>query len=122
MIRRPPRSTRTDTRFPYTTRFRSQRAALCSHKRMPFGYGIGIAVEGKDLRTMVHHRRAIAARAEGAIDMTLARGNGERGQHFIKEDGNMRCGGGHLAPPRLGFLGFFSHSSRANSAASFSAS
>src|SRR3546814_8973492 len=66
-----------------------QRAALCSHKRMPFGYGIGIAVEGKDLRTMVHHRRAIAARAEGAIDMTLARGNGERGQHFIKEDGNM---------------------------------
>src|SRR3546814_20363730 len=26
MIRRPPRSTRTDTRFPYTTRFRSPRA------------------------------------------------------------------------------------------------
>src|SRR3546814_6407012 len=25
MIRRPPRSTRTDTLFPYTTRFRSQR-------------------------------------------------------------------------------------------------
>src|SRR3546814_5990195 len=27
MIRRPPRSTRTDTRFPYTTLFRSQHAA-----------------------------------------------------------------------------------------------
>src|SRR3546814_4024040 len=27
MIRRPPRSTRTDTLFPYTTRFRSQGAA-----------------------------------------------------------------------------------------------
>src|SRR3546814_10715987 len=26
MIRRPPRSTRTDTRFPYTTLFRSTRA------------------------------------------------------------------------------------------------
>src|SRR3546814_6182640 len=26
MIRRPPRSTRTDTRFPYTTLFRSHRA------------------------------------------------------------------------------------------------
>src|SRR3546814_18904078 len=26
MIRRPPRSTRTDTHFPYTTRFRSHRA------------------------------------------------------------------------------------------------
>src|SRR3546814_484769 len=28
MIRRPPRSTRTDTRFPYTTLFRSIRAAI----------------------------------------------------------------------------------------------
>src|SRR3546814_1263547 len=28
MIRRPPRSTRTDTLFPYTTLFRSRRAAL----------------------------------------------------------------------------------------------
>src|SRR3546814_3419781 len=28
MIRRPPRSTRTDTLFPYTTRFRSERKAL----------------------------------------------------------------------------------------------
>src|SRR3546814_16264080 len=27
MIRRPPRSTRTDTRFPYTTLFRSDRSA-----------------------------------------------------------------------------------------------
>src|SRR3546814_4038356 len=27
MLRRPPRSTRTDTRFPYTTLFRSQRDA-----------------------------------------------------------------------------------------------
>src|SRR3546814_5897795 len=28
MIRRPPRSTRTDTRFPYTTLFRSQQVLL----------------------------------------------------------------------------------------------
>src|SRR3546814_13668503 len=28
MIRRPPRSTRTDTRFPYTTLFRSHKAHL----------------------------------------------------------------------------------------------
>src|SRR3546814_949650 len=32
MIRRPPRSTRTDTLFPYTTLFRSDRAA----QRLPF--------------------------------------------------------------------------------------
>src|SRR3546814_15368751 len=29
MIRRPPRSTRTDTRFPYTTLFRSLRHGSC---------------------------------------------------------------------------------------------
>src|SRR3546814_19206390 len=29
MIRRPPRSTRTDTLFPYTTLFRSLQAAVC---------------------------------------------------------------------------------------------
>src|SRR3546814_13169876 len=48
MIRRPPRSTRTDTLFPYTTRFRSSlfqdRAALehddpigIAHRRQPMG-------------------------------------------------------------------------------------
>src|SRR3546814_2627917 len=31
MIRRPPRSTRTDTLFPYTTLFRSQRDGLFQH-------------------------------------------------------------------------------------------
>src|SRR3546814_5586839 len=30
MIRRPPRSTRTDTLFPYTTLFRSKQAALAA--------------------------------------------------------------------------------------------
>src|SRR3546814_8331730 len=33
MIRRPPRSTRTDTLFPYTTLFRSQKHA---HARSPY--------------------------------------------------------------------------------------
>src|SRR3546814_14988103 len=31
MIRRPPRSTRTDTLFPYTTLFRSRRRRACYH-------------------------------------------------------------------------------------------
>src|SRR3546814_5928879 len=34
MIRRPPRSTRTDTLFPYTTLFRSPRAALQLRARL----------------------------------------------------------------------------------------
>src|SRR3546814_7616142 len=33
MIRRPPRSTRTDTLFPYTTLFRSPESAVLSVKR-----------------------------------------------------------------------------------------
>src|SRR3546814_1744342 len=43
MLRRPPRSTRTDTRFPYTTRFRS-----CRNTRSPQGSGIlGTATESR---------------------------------------------------------------------------
>src|SRR3546814_7703541 len=34
MIRRPPRSTRTDTRFPYTTLFRSVRIAYAEPRRL----------------------------------------------------------------------------------------
>src|SRR3546814_8734686 len=37
MIRRPPRSTRTDTLFPYTTLFRSDRGRLLRHVGAPEG-------------------------------------------------------------------------------------
>src|SRR3546814_2160980 len=40
MIRRPPRSTRTDTLFPYTTLFRSNRAR--NYGLIYSGYGFGI--------------------------------------------------------------------------------
>src|SRR3546814_10977526 len=40
MIRRPPRSTRTDTLFPYTTLFRSRRSAVVLQiPRLPSGCG-----------------------------------------------------------------------------------
>src|SRR3546814_17101980 len=35
MIRRPPRATRTDTLFPYTTRFRSRGAGRADRRRHP---------------------------------------------------------------------------------------
>src|SRR3546814_16388141 len=35
MIRRPPRSTRTDTLFPYTTLFRSNTIRVCSYVEQP---------------------------------------------------------------------------------------
>src|SRR3546814_7446695 len=59
MIRRPPRSTRTDTLFPYTTLFRSD-CAVCSG-------AIG-AVHGlhrnRSARHQVQHRAPRRARAE----------------------------------------------------------
>src|SRR3546814_15150802 len=39
MIRRPPRSTRTDTLFPYTTLFRSMKAAAEGVKEVSFELG-----------------------------------------------------------------------------------
>src|SRR6056297_2678655 len=40
MIRRPPRSTRTDTLFPYTTLFRSPSAYCNRHPRTQLGDGV----------------------------------------------------------------------------------
>src|SRR3546814_19635620 len=56
MIRRPPRSTRTDTLFPYTTLFRSARA----HRIF------GLAADARD---RIAQRRGIAPDREGAVDV-----------------------------------------------------
>src|SRR3546814_5814991 len=48
MIRRPPRSTRTDTLFPYTTLFRSGKGP-CAH--LDFGTGLS----GDTQRLHLHH-------------------------------------------------------------------
>src|SRR3546814_14104241 len=44
MIRRPPRSTRTDTLFPYTTLFRSHRAAGLPSLAMVIEEALGLGV------------------------------------------------------------------------------
>src|SRR3546814_1586141 len=69
MIRLPPRSTRTDTLFPYTTLFRSDRHRL--HHRL-------------DLRTTAGHRRSsgprrgpAARRAEGPVPSLRAPGHAD---------------------------------------------
>src|SRR3546814_13389808 len=63
MIRRPPRATRTDTLFPYTTLFRSNRVPWRPPGRQ---VSDGIAAE---VETIGHHfadfRRAILESAEG---------------------------------------------------------
>src|SRR3546814_14039548 len=68
MIRRPPRSTRTDTLFPYTTLFRSlQRAG-----------------EAADLEEVapLRDRQQEAAVEEGAVQAVLAELLGERQQRL----------------------------------------
>src|SRR3546814_16820826 len=51
MIRRPPRSTRTDTLFPYTTLFRSQHPGMLVHLDAEVGEGDaglqGVGVVGR---------------------------------------------------------------------------
>src|SRR3546814_9703653 len=65
MIRRPPRSTRTDTLFPYTTLFRSL-VALLRIQRMDVAGGESIAQAQRGIPGHAH-LRAIAAGKLGAV-------------------------------------------------------
>src|SRR3546814_10836351 len=47
MIRRPPRSTRTDTLFPYTTLFRSRDRERAEHQHAIERLGPGLAIVGE---------------------------------------------------------------------------
>src|SRR3546814_3209265 len=53
MIRRPPRSTRTDTLFPYTTLFRSRLGSLLTHQRLVFE-PVGLVGVGAEARSEEH--------------------------------------------------------------------
>src|SRR3546814_20375119 len=76
MIRRPPRSTRTDTLFPYTTLFRSGRRELLAHLR----------------RTRARERQ-VGTRADLLLDAPLDRFD----QHVLFVDALAED---HRTPPR----------------------
>src|SRR3546814_9445579 len=67
MIRRPPRSTRTDTLFPYTTLFRSW-FDVAHDERHPF------TVSAADARVRVTGTAFDVGLDDDSIDVTLARG------------------------------------------------
>src|SRR3546814_8831049 len=73
MIRRPPRSTRTDTLFPYTTLFRSHRVEL--------GDRFGVAAEDAEERGLIlrHEPRILPGIAFGIVRAIVDRGRVERG-------------------------------------------
>src|SRR3546814_17004337 len=88
MIRRPPRSTRTDTLFPYTTLFRSvagQDRAGAGHREVVHVEDRQRIVEAVLPFTARHHAAEIAvpgaggAETEVAEDAALGRPGGARG-------------------------------------------
>src|SRR3546814_20345853 len=87
MIRRPPRSTRTDTLFPYTTLFRSENAIHdlvgaenpISHRNRAFGDGVE-QYERRRLVTRDAHARALA-RIDDIIWKIAARPAVNRNHH-----------------------------------------
>src|SRR3546814_3732176 len=82
MIRRPPRSTRTDTLFPYTTLFRSLRRA----DRRPAGRHRQYRTDRDDgeARSRISARRLSRADAEGIVRRGLTGWLGRQEPHLRK--------------------------------------
>src|SRR3546814_10180613 len=90
MIRRPPRSTRTDTLLPYTTLFRSGRAAAGAgrggHARL-----VRVQVRAVDVRHLRHfRRRGRTARAPGRRGGQVAAGADRSEEHTSELQSLMR--------------------------------
>src|SRR3546814_3359163 len=90
MIRRPPRSTRTDTLFPYTTLFRSDLAAAARHEVVFTGGMMGMmsgAMMGgrmTDMRAMMRQGMA------WAINRVAASGHVRSEEHTSELQSLMR--------------------------------
>src|SRR3546814_27181 len=83
MIRRPPRSTRTDTRFPYTTLFRSVRSKAESYR-----------ASGLVERDLIASSRNETGALEAATLKPYARGT-----TFVRSD-SRNAQGLHFIPPK----------------------
>src|SRR3546814_10916236 len=65
-IRRPPRSTRADTRFPYTTLFRSRRKEVHAGRRRRAGF-VPVRTGEHDLAVVVEHKAVDDVQVEPLI-------------------------------------------------------
>src|SRR3546814_15331400 len=100
MIRRPPRSTRTDTRFPYTTLFRSGRAGLeqrigyadAAEQRRQMRAG-GITPDADSRAVNVVIRRLRAHPAHGELHVAELRREDVFGRQPV------RAGNGNITAP-----------------------
>src|SRR3546814_19951687 len=94
MIRRPPRSTRTDTLFPYTTLFRSVDAALIRLDGTPNKARLGG-------NAMIATSMAVAHAAAAAAGLPLWRHLGGRAAHTLPLPDIQIFGGGAHAAGRV---------------------
>src|SRR3546814_10533916 len=72
MIRRPTKATRTDTRFPYTTLFRSR-----GNRGGESGAAVGRLGQDEQPRRSRHHRQALRGERGGRADRT------DRARHLL---------------------------------------
>src|SRR3546814_11913450 len=82
MIRRPPRSTRTDTLFPYTTLFRSACSRDCAGRRSQAASGT-VPATGAVPEPMPDGRSATLVRGLGGVDQVGADVALELGPHRL---------------------------------------
>src|SRR3546814_19643341 len=86
MIQRPPRSTRTDTLFPYTTLFRSFLHIL--HRTLAFldgGLDLALGLGAQNL-AQLHHHHVVGRRGGGGFQRHPGLGGGGTGDY--SESGN----------------------------------
>src|SRR3546814_17977598 len=113
MIRRPPRSTRTDTLFPYTTLFRSRDELPPFHRLQPRRRQLGEARVVAD-ETLQMARALLDGRQRGRQALVLAaaqqlragvRERGDRRQRVVElvaDHADHFLPGLHFLPPQLG--------------------
>src|SRR3546814_1321907 len=89
MVRRPPRSTRTDTLFPYTTLFRSQSFATRRAPPPPAGAAPGTTTDPCPMPDNIHAIPAAAAQAAppaiAVRDLVKVYGAGPRSEEHTSE-------------------------------------
>src|SRR3546814_2703205 len=83
MIRRPPRSTRTDTLFPYTTLFRSFRCDANVSVRKWGAEKFGTRTETKNVNSFRYVEKAIEFEIERQIDVIES--GGKRSEEHTSE-------------------------------------
>src|SRR3546814_14882285 len=86
MLRRPPRSTRTDTLFPYTTLFRSHTVHREWHeKAVPMDRAVLVELVGDRQPDILPLLEAEQRRGHGAVDADRVRRLAISGQHHAMD-------------------------------------